>query len=147
MYVSFHTYIHTLCVYACIILIMHMYAFVCKVYICYIHTYLYCILNKHTICKKTKQETDIGMMMCKCSSVSPFADLRDHHHNQDMDLCPQKSPLCYFFVVPATLLPSTMLDPWLLVSFPSACFCHFNSVIWLEWHSVWPCKFNLFHSA
>lgn len=50
MYVSFHTYIHTLRVYACIILIMYMYAFVCTVSICYIHIYLYYILNKCTIC-------------------------------------------------------------------------------------------------
>ena len=69
-----------------------------------------------------KQETDIGMMVCKYSSASPCVDLCNLHHNQDMDLSPQKSPLCYFFVVPATLLPSTMLDSWLLVCFPSA-FC------------------------
>ena len=43
-------HIHTLRVYACIILIMYMYAFVCTVYIGYTHIYLYYILNKCTIC-------------------------------------------------------------------------------------------------
>lgn len=88
-----------------------------------------------------KQETDIGMMVCKYSSVSLCVDLCNLHHNQDMDLSPQKSLLCYFFVVPATLLPSTMLDSWLLVRFPSA-FCFpmqttfATSTVLSEWNAT-----------
>lgn len=67
-----------------------------------------------------KQETDIGMMLCEHSSVSPCVDLCNHHHNQNVDLSPQKSPLRYFFMVPATLLPSAVLDSWLLGCFPPA---------------------------